>query len=48
MMEAARKISDKTIKELIERITSLDFDIKSGKIDKKLGLAKFSYNFFSW
>ena len=41
MIEAARKINDNTIKNLIERITKLDFDIKSGKIDKKLGLQLF-------
>ena len=41
MMEAAKKISDDNIKALIERITELDFNIKSGKIDKKLGLQLF-------
>ena len=41
MIDAAKKISDNTIKSLIERITNLDFDIKSGKIDKKLGLQLF-------
>jgi DNA polymerase-3 subunit delta len=41
MIEAAKKINDNTIKNLIERITKLDFDIKSGKIDKKLGLQLF-------
>ena len=41
MIEAARKISDSSIKSLIERITNLDLDIKSGKIDKKLGLQLF-------
>ena len=41
MIEAARKISDNTLKSLIERITNLDFDIKSGKMDKKLGLQLF-------
>ena len=41
MMEAARKISDSSIKSLLERITQLDYNIKSGKIDKKLGLQLF-------
>ena len=41
MIEAAKKINDNTIKNLIDRITKLDFDIKSGKIDKKLGLQLF-------
>ena len=41
MIEAAKKINDNTIKNLIERIAKLDFDIKSGKIDKKLGLQLF-------
>lgn len=41
MMEAARKMSDSSIKSLLERITNLDYEIKSGKIDKKLGLQLF-------
>ena len=41
MMEAARKMSDSSIKTLIERISELDYNIKSGKIDKKLGLQLF-------
>ena len=41
MIEAARKISDSSIKSLIERISELDYNIKSGKIDKKLGLQLF-------
>ena len=41
MMEAARKMSDSSIKSLIERISELDYNIKSGKIDKKLGLQLF-------
>ena len=41
MMEAARKISDSNIKSLIERISELDCNIKTGKIDKKLGLQLF-------
>ena len=41
MIEAAKKISDSNIKSLIDRITELDLNIKSGKIDKKLGLQLF-------
>lgn len=41
MMEAAKKITDSNIRLLIERITELDYKIKSGKIDKKLGLQLF-------
>lgn len=41
MMEASRKISEASLKSLIERITDLDYKIKSGKIDKKLGLQLF-------
>ena len=41
MIEAAKKISDNNIKALIQRITELDYNIKSGKIDKKLGLQLF-------
>ena len=41
MMEAARKISDNSIKSLLNRISNLDYEIKSGKIDKKLGLQLF-------
>ena len=41
MMAAAKKISDSTIMSLLERISNLDYEIKSGKIDKKLGLQLF-------
>jgi DNA polymerase-3 subunit delta len=41
MMEAAKKISESTIESLVNRITELDYNIKSGKIDKKLGLQLF-------
>lgn len=41
MIEAAKKISDSNLKSLIDRITELDLNIKSGKIDKKLGLQLF-------
>lgn len=41
MMEAAKKMSNKSIQSLIERVTELDYNIKSGKIDKKLGLQLF-------
>ena len=41
MMDAAKKISEASLKSLMERITDLDYKIKSGKIDKKLGLQLF-------
>lgn len=41
MIEAARKVNDKSLNNLITRITDLDFAIKSGSIDKKLGLHLF-------
>ena len=41
MMQAAKKISESSLMSLIERITDLDYKIKSGKIDKKLGLQLF-------
>lgn len=41
MIEAAKKMSDNNIKSLIERITELEYNIKSGKIDKKIGLQLF-------
>ena len=41
MIEAAKKISDDVVLSLINRISELDYNIKSGKIDKKLGLQLF-------
>lgn len=41
MMENAKTISTYDLKNLIQRITDLDFQIKSGAIDKKLGLQLF-------
>ena len=41
MMENAKSISDNELKKLIKKITDLDFQIKSGQIDKKLGLQLF-------
>ena len=41
MIETARKVNDKSLNNLITRITDLDFAIKSGSIDKKLGLHLF-------
>jgi DNA polymerase-3 subunit delta len=41
MMEAARKIKEENLKSLIKRVSDLDYNIKSGKIDKKLGLQLF-------
>ena len=41
MMEAARKMNDHSLNDLINRITELDFKIKTGAIDKKLGLQLF-------
>ena len=41
MMEAAKKISDNVLLSLVNRITELDCNIKTGKIDKKLGLQLF-------
>jgi DNA polymerase-3 subunit delta len=41
MMEAARKIKEDNLKLLIKRVSDLDCNIKSGKIDKKLGLQLF-------
>ena len=41
MMEAAKKISEENIETLIKRISELDYNIKTGKIDKKLGLQLF-------
>ena len=41
MMENARSISTYDLKNLIQRITDLEFQIKSGAIDKKLGLQLF-------
>lgn len=41
MMEAAKKISDNVLLSLVSRITELDCNIKTGKIDKKLGLQLF-------
>lgn len=41
MIQAAKKISDSSLMSIMERITDLDYNIKSGKIDKKLGLQLF-------
>ena len=41
MIQAAKKISDNSLTNILERISELDFNIKSGKIDKKLGLQLF-------
>lgn len=41
MMENAKSISAHDLKKLIERITNLDYQIKSGHIDKKIGLQLF-------
>ena len=41
MMEAARKMNDSVLKDLINRITELDYKIKSGLIDKRLGFQLF-------
>ena len=41
MMEAAKKIKEDNLKLLIKRVSDLDYNIKSGKIDKKLGLQLF-------
>lgn len=41
MMQAAKKISDNSLMNIMQRISELDFNIKSGKIDKKLGLQLF-------
>ena len=41
MIQTAKKISDDGVRDLINRITKLDYEIKSGKIDKKLGLQLF-------
>lgn len=41
MMENAKNMNDKALMELINSITKLDADIKTGKIDKKLGLQLF-------
>ena len=41
MIQAARKISDNNLRTILERISNLDCNIKSGKIDKKLGLQLF-------
>lgn len=41
MMQNAKAISNSNLLELSDIITKLDYDIKSGKIDKKLGLELF-------
>ena len=41
MIEAAKKLPNAQLDDLIDRITNLEFQIKSGAIDKKLGLQLF-------
>lgn len=41
MIEAARKMNDYVLKDLIKRITDLDYKIKTGTIDKRLGFQLF-------
>ena len=41
MMEAARKMNDYILKDLINRLTELDYKIKSGLIEKRLGFQLF-------
>ena len=41
MMEAAKKMNNVILKDLINRITELDYKIKSGMIDKRLGFQLF-------
>ena len=41
IIKAANQISDKKYKELVRKVNQLDYNIKSGYIDKKLGLELF-------
>ena len=44
MMKNAKEISYTKLKNYLERLTKLDFEIKSGKIDKNIGIELFLLN----
>lgn len=45
MMKDVKNISIDTIEEIVLKLANLDFNIKSGKVDKKTGFEQFLYSF---